>query len=83
MGIKKSLDELKAAVGVVNEGVVSDVITAELGEGGDIAAAIAAALAAKTAAVQANSTATDVAGLVTDFNALLAKLKAVGLMASE
>lgn len=30
---------------------------------------------------QANSTATDVAGLVADFNALLAKLKAVGLMA--
>ena len=30
---------------------------------------------------QANSTATDVAGLVSDFNALLTKLKAVGLMA--
>lgn len=30
---------------------------------------------------QANSTATDIAGLVADFNALLAKLKAVGLMA--
>ena len=29
---------------------------------------------------QADSTATDVAGLVTDFNALLAKLKAAGLM---
>jgi len=35
------------------------------------------------AAVQADSTATDAAGLVTDFNALLAKLKAAGLMASE
>lgn len=32
---------------------------------------------------QADSTATDVAGLVTDFNALLAKLKAAGLMADE
>ena len=32
---------------------------------------------------QADSTATDVAGLVTDFNALLAKLKAVGLMAAD
>jgi len=32
---------------------------------------------------QANTTATTVAGLVTDFNALLAKLKASGLMASE
>lgn len=32
---------------------------------------------------QADSTATDVAGLVTDFNALLAKLKAVGLMETD
>ncbi|MFV8869566.1 head fiber protein [Serratia fonticola] len=35
----------------------------------------------KQAATQANSTATDAAGLVTDFNALLAKLKAAGIMA--
>ena len=35
------------------------------------------------AAVQADSTATDAAGLVTDFNALLAKLKAAGLMAAD
>jgi hypothetical protein len=33
------------------------------------------------AADQANSTAADVATLVTDFNSLLAKLKAAGLMA--
>ena len=32
---------------------------------------------------QADSTATDVAGLTTDFNALLAKLKAAGLMAAD
>lgn len=32
---------------------------------------------------QADSTATDVAGLVTDFNALLAKLKAAGLMETD
>lgn len=32
---------------------------------------------------QADSTATDVADLVTDFNALLAKLKAAGLMAAD
>ena len=38
-------------------------------------------LTAKTAANQADSEATDVAGLVTDFNALLAKLIAAGLMA--
>ena len=32
---------------------------------------------------QADSTAADVAGLVTDFNALLAKLKAAGLMVAD
>jgi hypothetical protein len=37
------------------------------------------AIAAKTAANQADSIATEVAELVTDFNALLAKLKAAGL----
>ena len=41
------------------------------------------AIAAKTAATQADSTATEVVGLVTDFNALLAKLKTAGLMAAE
>lgn len=35
----------------------------------------------KQAAAQANSTATDVAGIVTDFNALLAKLRTAGLLA--
>ena len=35
------------------------------------------------AANQVDSIATDATGLVTDFNALLAKLKAAGLMASE
>lgn len=35
----------------------------------------------KRAAAQANSTATDVAGLVTDFNALLAKLRTAGILA--
>lgn len=35
------------------------------------------------ATLQANSTASDVAGLVVDFNALLGKLKVAGLMATE
>lgn len=39
-----------------------------------------AGTALKPAAIQANSTAETVADLVTDFNALLAKLKAAGLM---
>ncbi len=38
---------------------------------------------AKPAVNQADSTAADVASLVTDFNALLAKLKAAGLMNGE
>lgn len=42
--------------------------------------ALEASASMEPAATQANSTATDVAGLVTDFNALLAKLKAAGLM---
>lgn len=37
----------------------------------------------KPAALQANSIATDATGLVTDFNSLLNKLKAAGLMATE
>lgn len=43
--------------------------------------AVASDAADKQAATQADSVATDAAGLVTDFNALLAKLKAAGLMA--
>jgi len=35
------------------------------------------------AANQADSTATEAAGMVTDFNALLAKLKAAGLMVAD
>jgi hypothetical protein len=37
-------------------------------------------LTASKAATQANSTATDVAGVVADLNALIAKLKAAGIM---
>ena len=37
----------------------------------------------KPAGNQADSTASTIEGLVTDFNALLAKLKAAGLMAAE
>jgi hypothetical protein len=35
----------------------------------------------KQAAAQADSTATDIAGLKTDFNALLAKLRTAGILA--
>lgn len=37
----------------------------------------------KPAAAQADSAASDVAGLKTDFNALLAKLRAAGLLANS
>jgi len=39
-----------------------------------------AASTVKKQAAQTNSTATDVAGLVTDFNALLVKLRAAGVI---
>ncbi|MFX3616128.1 MAG: head fiber protein [Sporolactobacillus sp.] len=37
----------------------------------------------KQATAQADSTATDVTGLVTDFNALLAKLRTAGIIANS
>lgn len=49
--------------------------TLEIGDG--------ATVTGLSAANQANSTATAVEGLVTDFNALLAKLKAAGLMGAD
>lgn len=47
------------------------------------AATTAAAGAVKAAVLQANSTASDVAGIVADFNTLLGKLKTSGAMASS
>ncbi|MEG2042168.1 MAG: head fiber protein [Hafnia sp.] len=63
-------------------------VPAEVATMGDVAgeaytlpAATTSALGGvKKAANQADSVATDVAGVVTDFNALLAKLKAAGMM---
>jgi hypothetical protein len=58
--------------------------TATTAKAGNYAPAVATTAVAgivKMSATQANTAATDVAGLVTDFNALLAKLKAAGLMA--
>lgn len=53
----------------------------EGGVPGTAAATVSVAGTVKRAAAQANSTATDVAGLVTDFNALLAKLRTAGILA--
>ena len=46
----------------------------------DAKTALNGKLTATKAAAQADSTATDVAGIVGDFNALLAKLRAAGIM---
>ena len=78
------LGSLKAlAAEVKGSGTAADITAA------DISAAIDAIKTeyelggAEPAAHQADSTATDAAGLKTDFNALLAKLIAAGLMKSE
>jgi hypothetical protein len=58
---------------------IGTAITTELGEEGAIKTAIEAAI--PQAAHQADSEATEAGDLVLEFNALLAKLKASGLMA--
>lgn len=60
---------------------IGTAITTELGEEGAIKTAIEAAI--PQAAHQADSEATEAEDLVLEFNALLAKLKASGLMADE
>lgn len=54
--------------------------TLEISEGGKLTFAGTEVSPAEN---QANSTAVDAAGLVSDFNSLLANLKAAGLMKSE
>lgn len=60
---------------------IGDAIDTELGAGGKITEAIAEAI--PVAAAQADSEATTAEGLAGDFNALLAKLRAAGIMAEE
>ncbi|HQC35599.1 MAG TPA: head fiber protein, partial [Bacillota bacterium] len=66
-GLVKDVADLKTAVGDETDGIVKDIND----------------LQAKVAANQAESTATQVAGLVADFNTLLASLKAAGLMVED
>lgn len=54
--------------------------TLEIAEGGQV---IGLPSSFTPASYQADSIATEIAGLVTDFNSLLAKLKTAGLMTSE
>ena len=60
---------------------VGDTVEAKIGEDNKLYVPTCPTI--PVAAVQTDSTAVDAAGLVTDFNALLAKLKTAGLMASE
>ena len=73
-----------AVTPVIGAGYVEAVlsIAEQVNAGGVPAATATTAGVVKQAAVQADSVATDVAGLVTDFNALLAKLRTAGILAT-
>jgi len=63
---------------------VTDTVPVKIGEDGILyVPAYPVVPEIPTAANQVDSTATDATGLVTDFNALLAKLKAAGLMVAD
>ena len=66
-------------------GVFAGVVTAEKDDANNVIWFVFAMQQSvlRQAAKQDNSTASDVTGLVADFNALLAKLKAAGLMANS
>lgn len=73
------------SVTVCSSAATNDVVAGKcLAVGSDgVLVEIPATLPAPQAATQADSEASTVAGVVTDFNALLAKLQAAGIMASE
>jgi hypothetical protein len=83
------LDETLAGIETGNVTIVNDlttggttsVLSAEQGK--TLETQMNTKLTATKATLQANSTATDIAGLVSDFNALLAKLKTAGIMANS
>ncbi len=75
-------DDAAAARAAIGAGTSSLAIgtTSTTAMAGNLAATTAAIGGVKKMAAQTDSTATDVAGLVTDFNALLAKARTAGLM---
>ena len=72
-----------AVTPVIGSGYIEAVLSvAEQVNAGSVpAATTTTAGIVKQSAAQADSVATDVAGLVTDFNALLAKLRTAGILA--
>lgn len=84
LAVKDGVVALPIATNSVLGGVIPDGTIITVSETGAITVPSATSSVkgvVKQAVTQADSTATDVAGLVTDFNALLAKLKTAGLMA--
>ena len=84
LAVKDGVVALPIATNAVLGGVIPDGTIITVSETGAITVPSATSSVkgvVKQAVTQADSTATDVAGLVTDFNALLAKLKTAGLMA--
>ena len=84
LAVKDGVVALPIATNAVLGGVIPDGTIITVSEAGGITVPSATSSVkgvVKQAVTQADSTATDVAGLVTDFNALLAKLKTAGLMA--
>lgn len=79
------IQALQTAVGDETDGLVKDVADLQTAVGDETAGIVKDIddLQAKVAANQADSTATEVAGLVADFNTLLASLKAAGLMVED
>ena len=83
--VKSGVESMPIATTTVLGGVIPDGTIITVSETGAITVPDATASVkgvVKQAVVQADSTATTVEGLVTDFNALLAKLKIAGVMAN-
>lgn len=84
-GLLADVDALETTVGDETAGLVKDVADLQTAVGDETAGIVKDIddLQAKVAANQADSTATEVDGLVADFNTLLASLKTAGLMVAD
>lgn len=84
-GLVKDVADLQTAVGDETDGLVKDVADLKTAVGDETAGIVKDIndLQAKVAANQAESTATEFADLLADFNTLLASLKTAGLMVAD